>query len=495
MIASNVDTNDHFIPRLAEFEAYDDTYLDNVGNFILSSESTNKTFSTEFNVTGTDEMIFSFKDEKNYASISFDGTSITIKKIVNGSSNLVKKFNLRKEYDTTVNHTFRISYKANYLDLYFDNIALIDDLKVNLDEGKIGFKKQNTFDNIGYLAFSNVGQGSSDKEEYKSGTILASSFDDRLSYLTAGSGLNVIEGGTFKNEEGNNIVLANNGDRVTYRIYEDNANDYYINLRVPYSSIGKQVGIRINDKEVKTFTIKGDQSLVYKKGDVNVTLGKISLSDGTTNLSFVNVGDEFAFSRFDLEMVNDYANDEEIVFTNNVDLSNFTLRNNPLLTSKGLQTSIEAFNTITTKEKYNDYEINAKIQLNNFDSSGYFGFMLNANKYSINKDSRDAAYRSGNYDTNYQGIGLRIDGVGEGSLANVDYANNTPTYGGFSVNLNKNQEFTLSVTKENNLISVYFDDAMVYSKNMNVSSLSGILGFMSYKCDTYLKELTIRNLD
>ena len=149
MIASNVDTNDHFIPRLAEFEAYDDTYLDNVGNFILSSESTNKTFSTEFNVTGTDEMIFSFKDEKNYASISFDGTSITIKKIVNGSSNLVKKFNLRKEYDTTVNHTFRISYKANYLDLYFDNIALIDDLKVNLDEGKIGFKKQNTFDNIG----------------------------------------------------------------------------------------------------------------------------------------------------------------------------------------------------------------------------------------------------------------------------------------------------------------------------------------------------------
>ena len=495
MIASNVDTNDHFIPRLAEFEAYDDTYLDNVGNFILSSESTNKTFSTEFNVTGTDEMIFSFKDEKNYASISFDGTSITIKKIVNGSSNLVKKFNLRKEYDTTVNHTFRISYKANYLDLYFDNIALIDDLKVNLDEGKIGFKKQNTFDNIGYLAFSNVGQGSSDKEEYKSGTILASSFDDRLSYLTAGSGLNVIEGGTFRNEEGNNIVLANNGDRVTYRIYEDNANDYYINLRVPYSSIGKQVGIRINDKEVKTFTIKGDQSLVYKKGDVNVTLGKISLSDGPTNLSFVNVGDEFAFSRFDLEMVNDYANDEEIVFTNNVDLSNFTLRNNPLLTSKGLQTSIEAFNTITTKEKYNDYEINAKIQLNNFDSSGYFGFMLNANKYSINKDSRDAAYRSGNYDTNYQGIGLRIDGVGEGSLANVDYANNTPTYGGFSVNLNKNQEFTLSVIKENNLISVYFDDAMVYSKNMNVSSLSGILGFMSYKCDTYLKELTIKNLD
>lgn len=495
MIASNVDTNDHFIPRLAEFEAYDDTYLDNVGNFILSSESTNKTFSTEFNVTGTDEMIFSFKDEKNYASISFDGTSITIKKIVNGSSNLVKKFNLRKEYDTTVNHTFRISYKANYLDLYFDNIALIDDLKVNLDEGKIGFKKQNTFDNIGYLAFSNVGQGSSDKEEYKSGTILASSFDDRLSYLTAGSGLNVIEGGTFRNEEGNNIVLANNGDRVTYRIYEDNANDYYINLRVPYSSIGKQVGIRINDKEVKTFTIKGDQSLVYKKGDVNVTLGKISLSDGPTNLSFVNVGDEFSFSRFDLEMVNDYANDEEIVFTNNVDLSNFTLRNNPLLTSKGLQTSIEAFNTITTKEKYNDYEINAKIQLNNFDSSGYFGFMLNANKYSINKDSRDAAYRSGNYDTNYQGIGLRIDGVGEGSLVNVDYANNTPTYGGFSVNLNKNQEFTLSVIKENNLISVYFDDAMVYSKNMNVSSLSGILGFMSYKCDTYLKELTIKNLD
>ena len=495
MIASNVDTNDHFIPRLAEFEAYDDTYLDNVGNFILSSESTNKTFSTEFNVTGTDEMIFSFKDEKNYASISFDGTSITIKKIVNGSSNLVKKFNLRKEYDTTVNHTFRISYKANYLDLYFDNIALIDDLKVNLDEGKIGFKKQNTFDNIGYLAFSNVGQGSSDKEEYKSGTILASSFDDRLSYLTAGSGLNAIEGGTFRKEEGNNIVLANKGDRVTYRIYEDNANDYYINLRVPYSSIGKQVGIRINDKEVKTFTIKGDQSLVYKKGDVNVTLGKISLSDGPTNLSFVNVGDEFAFSRFDLEMVNDYANDEEIVFTNNVDLSNFTLRNNPLLTSKGLQTSIEAFNTITTKEKYNDYEINAKIQLNNFDSSGYFGFMLNANKYSINKDSRDAAYRSGNYDTNYQGIGLRIDGVGEGSLANVDYANNTPTYGGFSVNLNKNQEFTLSVIKENNLISVYFDDAMVYSKNMNVSSLSGILGFMSYKCDTYLKELTIKNLD
>ncbi|MDY3994586.1 MAG: hypothetical protein SOY58_02400, partial [Candidatus Onthovivens sp.] len=495
MIASNVDTNDHFIPRLAEFEAYDDTYLDDVGNFILSSESTNKTFSTEFNVTGTDEMIFSFKDEKNYASISFDGTSITIKKIVNGSSNLVKKFNLRKEYDTTVNHTFRISYKANYLDLYFDNIALIDDLKVNLDEGKIGFKKQNTFDNIGYLAFSNVGQGSSDKEEYKSGTILASSFDDRLSYLTAGSGLNVIEGGTFRNEEGNNIVLANKGDRVTYRIYEDNANDYYINLRVPYSSIGKQVGIRINDKEVKTFTIKGDQSLVYKKGDVNVTLGKISLSDGPTNLSFVNVGDEFAFSRFDLEMVNDYANDEEIVFANNVDLSNFTLRNNPLLTSKGLQTSIEAFNTITTKEKYNDYEINAKIQLNNFDSSGYFGFMLNANKYSINKDSRDAAYRSGNYDTNYQGIGLRIDGVGEGSLANVDYANNTPTYGGFSVNLNKNQEFTLSVIKENNLISVYFDDAMVYSKNMNVSSLSGILGFMSYKCDTYLKELTIKNLD
>ena len=228
---------------------------------------------------------------------------------------------------------------------------------------------------------------------------------------------------------------------------------------------------------------------------MNVTLGKISLSDGPTNLSFVNVGDEFAFSRFDLEMVNDYANDEEIVFTNNVDLSNFTLRNNPLLTSKGLQTSIEAFNTITTKEKYNDYEINAKIQLNNFDSSGYFGFMLNANKYSINKDSRDAAYRSGNYDTNYQGIGLRIDGVGEGSLANVDYANNTPTYGGFSVNLNKNQEFTLSVIKENNLISVYFDDAMVYSKNMNVSSLSGILGFMSYKCDTYLKELTIKNLD
>ena len=494
MIATGIDKNEHFAPRLPEFSAANDNDLENEDGFLLSNISSKETFSAEFNVTGAGEVIFSYKDSSNYASIDFDGKSIKINEIKNGKKSTVKDYKLNYEYDLDVNHCFRINYKDGKLDLYFDQIALIDDLKINLNGGKIGIKANNDFSDVGFMAFSNVGQGSGDQEEYKEEVILANSYDEHLSILNNGSGLINVDKGTFKNEESNNLLLKNKDDRATYRVFLPNDATYKINLRVPAQYIGKKIGIRINDKVVKELTIQGSKDLVYKKGDVLLNIYSSDFNSGQYNISFVNVGDEVAFSRVEFKEVNDYSDDIDVTFNQNTSLSEFKLRNDPTLNSKGLCTDIEKFNTITTLETYDDYEISATIKLNDADASGYFGFMLSAQDYSVDKYSGDAAYRSGNYDTNYRGLAFKVNSLGETSINNVDYSAATPTYGGFNFDFNKNEEVEISVTKENNKYSFLIDGYEYKSFETNVTNLDGILGFMSYKCNLELKNLSIIKL-
>lgn len=491
MIASGADKEEHVSPRLAEFSASSDQDLNKENGFLLSNTASDKTFSAEFNVTGTDEVIFSYENENNYASLSFDGTSISIFKTSNAKKETVKTYKLKKEYDTEVNHTFRINYKDTKLDLYFDGIALIDDLKVSLNGGKIGFKEKNSFDDIGFLAFSNVAQGSGDNEEYKEDVILANSYDEKLSILSQGSGLENVDKGTFKSEESRNVVLKNENDRATYRTYIKESGTYKLNLRIPYTSLGKEIGIRINDKKVKKVKISSEKDLVYRKGDVFLTIADLELNQGQANISLQNVGEEVAFSKMELKIVNEYNDDLEITFTQDADLEKIDLRNNPTLTNSGLKMNIEKFHTVCTKDTYENYEINATLKFNDADSSGYFGFMLDANNYSKDKYPEDAAYRSGNFDTNYQGLAIKVDSLGDGAINNVDYCVATPTYGGFGFTLNKGDVINLKVVKSNNKFTIYVDDKEVHSFNTNVTSLDGILGFISYKCDLELKDLSI----
>jgi xylan 1,4-beta-xylosidase len=482
MVANDVRRYDNFVPTLPEFETSDDGNLIDNGSFLLSSARSSKKFTAEFNAVGEGKMVFSYTDENNYGYAEYINNKIELHKVANSTDNIFNTISLNHEFNfEDYNHTLRISYSYGKMSVYFDNIEKGYDISCEFEGGKIGYSKE--FTEIGYTAFSNVANGSSDQKEYNSDIVLANAFDPDKSYFTDGSGLEVVSGNSYKVENSYNMVLANKDERATYRVFAHEPGYYDINMRVASTTLGKTIGVRVDKGNTSQFKISSATPMA-KNGDSYINLGSIYMDVGQHNISIYNIDGTIKFSKitFNLTIENeefDYALD------NSFPTSKFTTRGDFSTTNGYLFTDNQNASGLLTNALYgSDVTVSTNIKIADISSAGYIGILLAVDNYSVNY-SGDADQQNPH---TYRGYQVIIDSSSVSIIYNDFNFQTLINYEDFSYT--KNKQFDLKVEKDNNLISVYIDDVLIVEGRANLGNIVGRIGLMAVKTNSYVYSLS-----
>ena len=305
-------------PELPAFSSYNGENLVSEDGFKLTNEATGDTFTAEYNVTGTGaKMIFSYQDSNNYSYATFDNNAINVFTVKNGQESTVLTKNLAETYDYSKLHTLRISFSNGSFDVNFDSMLLVNDFEADFKGGRIGYNDSSSFA-IGFTGFSNYAEGSSENNHIYQDKINANSYSEEKSKLNK-SGLVKVEPTSSDSDlyVDNAIIdsyymdLKASGDRAAYEMYFDKAGIKGFSLRVPRNSLGKKIGIRVNDGDIIEYTIPNYSS--NESAEFYVEVGNIKVNEGVNNISFYNVGDEVEFLYADFydtsNIVTTYTND------------------------------------------------------------------------------------------------------------------------------------------------------------------------------------------
>lgn len=446
-----------------------------VGNKYLSSLSTKDTFSVEFNTIGEGKMIFSYQDEKNYSYIEFINNTLTVHTVTDGAETKIAEGTLSHEFDTGVYHNYRLQYKDKRLVLYFDNMMKIDEDNITLNGGKIGYPETD-FTEIGYSAFSNAALGSSDKKAYNDEVSLASNYDPDLSYLTTGSGIEEVTSKKLYNNTGShNLILKNDGDFATYRMYAHAAEKYQLSIRIPGDYVASSFQVKVDGAVEKEVTLNGS---VPKKedGDALVKVADIELTPGAHNITFVNTGDTLALNEIHYEEVN--AVDGYDLDLANDDLSSLVGRKGSYTkltqTKTGIRSENEGAFGLLTEEEYSEATIETDMTVHSIEPDGYAGIIMNVKDYSIEEDDV-------NDPTSYTGYQFVVAN-GKAAMNYADFNFSNQIKGG-KFFFEDGKTYHLKAVQQNNNYKFYIDDKVVIDCSSNVGPLRGRAGVFSHNAD------------
>ncbi len=470
-------------PSMPEYAVESSNEMNRNGNIYFSNtEHNSDAFTAEFNTVGEGKMYFGYQSEKEYGYLEFANNKIVFGKVSGGKDKVIKNIGLSNQYDTDVIHTFRINYGYGKAAIYFDTMELEYDIPCEFKKGKIGV--DSNFSDINYCAFSNVGGGKSDKVEYNSKKILANAYDDELSILNgANSGIVYSEKGAERIIDNGMLKLAKQGDRATYLMRQHYADDYNIALRMPASMIGKKIGIRLNDGEVKEYVVPGESPKV-KNGDVYLNVATLELNADEYWFSIVNVGDEISFYEIDFEPVyenTEYDFDLESGFNA---AGEFIQRNTHNFSGKALVTTFDndAFGFIS-KAKYTDPSVSVEFKLTgSFEAIGFLGLLANVNNYN-NSTSLEA-----NPGYMEQGYMLKVESDCI-KLCYVDFNYITDVFT-YREGLVSNKQYILGMEIENNHIICYLNGEEIINVYANIGRLSGQVGVLAYRVDSLISHFS-----
>ena len=484
MVADNVKTKNNPGFNLPEFSSFDDAGYEKVNDKMLSDLSSSDTFTVEFNVTGEGKMIFSYIDDKNYSYIEFINNTITINKIKNGALKQIHSIQLIREYNTEVNHTFRLQYHKGKMSLFFDTMEKAYDIDSYFTGGKIGYFCD-SFAEIGYTAFSNVALGSSDKFSYNTQVSLANAYDDKLSYITKNSGLEHTgsKEGHYVQANSYNLILKNKDDRATYRTYLEN-DTYSIDLRIPAKYAGSKLGLRFDAGKIIEINLPNTPSNKFVNGDILVSLGTFDISEGQHNISIYNIGEEIGYSEIQYNPV--CENELDVTFNTSFNDLKFFKKNKINLSEKGFSTDNQDVCGLISKEDYFNFNIEATLAINELTSGGYAGIIFNATAYS-NYPSADAD--GINYSHPYRGFLLSFEN-GELYLKYIEFKKHT-ILARTSFDYNYGEEINIKIIQNNNNYIIYINDEETFNINANTYSLSGGVGVFASKADAEFKSLKV----
>jgi len=484
MVADNAKVKNNPGFNLPEFASFDDAGYEKIDDKMLSDLSSSDTFTVEFNVTGEGKMIFSYQDEKNYSYIEFINNTITINKIKNGVLKQIHSIQLIREYNTDVNHTFRLQYNKGKMSLFFDTMEKAYDIDAYFTGGKIGYFCD-TFEEVGYTAFSNVALGSSDKLSYNTQISLANAYDERLSYITKDSGLESTGSKTsyFVQADSYNLILKNQGDRATYRTYLEN-NTYSIDLRIPAKYAGSKLGLRFDASDIIEINIPNTPSNKFTDGDILISLGAFDIVEGQHNISIYNIGEEIGYSEIRYNPV--FDNELDVTFDPLFNDLRFFKKNKINLSENGFSTDGQEVCGLISKDNFFNSTIEATLTINELANAGYAGIIFNSTAYS-NYPSADAD--GVNYTHPYRGYLLSFES-GEVYLKYINFKNHT-ILARKSYEYNYGEEINVKIVQNNNNYIIYINDEEIFNINANVYSLSGGVGVFASKTDTEFKSLKV----
>ena len=479
MVANSVVKEGAVGVDLPPFFAYDDSEMTESGSYLFSDSASEDTFTAEFNVIGEGKMIFGYQDDSNYSYIEYKDNDITINTITNGTDSEVYKIDLINEYDTDVYHSFRIQHRDGIMNFYFDNIEKAHSIEARFKGGKIGYFKNNTYDEIGYTAFSNVAVGSSDNEYYADTVSLANGFDEDLSYFQNGYEYLNAKKGHYTQVGNNSLVLKTEGDHATYRMYAREDNTYSINVRIPSVYLGTTYGLRVDDGEIIETTLTSD-NLKYETGDVYLSLGEVDLEAGCHNISIYNRGEEIAFSKVEYEVAS-YADGFEMDFNSSTDFTDFHTYNvnKNLLSENGLDSDDQDLQAVVSDYEYNDVTVEASFTLYELQNTGIAGIMFNVSDFSKNYNGDGDSGGNANM---FRGYRLSIQ-AGYIYLEAVDF-NFGKTLKSKSFKFKSGETYTLTAEVNGNQITCYLDGEELFTVAGNIGNLNGKVGIVASDCDS-----------
>lgn len=304
----------------------------------IYSPVTGTDFTAEFNVqritTGTPSAlygaVFGYVDEQNYTLIQLNSATNKLE-IYQVSANLPStpvNVALPAGFNFSVLHTLRIEKQQTTLNLFLDGMKKAT-VQTNISAGKTGYFTHLCSANFGFIAFSNLVNGSGIFDVYKPvpGTIAA------VHYNTGGEGVGYHDttpdntGGKYiRNdnvdisdctEGGCNISSNQTGEWYVYNVNVQSTSNYILALRYATYMDHAQVRIWQGDKDVsgiielpntggldswKTISIKklaltaGNQKMKVEtvNGDFDFVSMQFSKSDTTSNVVSDNFDTDFS---------------------------------------------------------------------------------------------------------------------------------------------------------------------------------------------------------
>lgn len=287
----------NIMPALADYQCFDSSALAEVGAFRLSNKATESSFTAEYNVKGQGKMVFSYTDGDNYGYMSFDGRNVNVHKVAGGVDAEVAKAATYRQMQTDVTHTFMISYKNGLANISVDQ----QEIAAGVDVGAFGGGRVGYSDGYSYkgcLTFNNTAHGDSDKRTLKQESIPANSYAPELSKLNddpivATDG--ALDGELVKGSR--DLSMSTPMQYATYRVFVDKTSTYGLDMVVPSSCFGKNVGIQVDGGKIYKWTIGSTD----KTGYARLKVADVTLERGAHNLTVVALDENIRINMLYLE--------------------------------------------------------------------------------------------------------------------------------------------------------------------------------------------------
>ncbi|MBW8351844.1 family 43 glycosylhydrolase [Bacillus sp. IITD106] len=485
------------VPELPDFEKrWEDN--EQVEDKWLSDGKTNEHFTAEFNFTipekwkgANAEALFSYKDDQNYGAVSldFDGNKINLHQVIDGKKKILDSAVFPKEFDFSYLHTIRVENRKNKTIVFLDGMKKMEVEDTDFGAGEIGFHVENANMSLGYIAFSNQVDHSSDYELYKPlpGTVEAVHYlegENRGYSVKEGSKENVYRENVpiqLRKDGSYSVSLKDKGDWLKYKVNASETGLYEVSAVINPKSVkgNLSIGISIDDEKQQTFKVKkniADDEAQFQK----VRLGRINIEEGLHIFKFLLKSGEVELDHFEFKLVSDEKFDilDGIKQVEADDIHGTWQEHEDGVDSN----SSEDMKMYVGDEKWSDIEaeLTFEIQDELMDKAGLLLRVTNESNFEHQvKDSLMGYYVSFN--------------TGEISLQKLNY--NSTELQSASVSLEEGKEYQLRVFVQDNEINVYLDDEKepVISYKDPLPFTAGRVGIRSEYSEVFFKQLTIKS--
>lgn len=428
MLVSNPKVKNNLLPERPLFEKFISGK-----DYLSEEEFSNKCCSIEYNFIGENcKLYLAYIDELNNQYATFSDQTLSIYSIINGVSSIVYTKKFLSMDRKNVHHTLRVQYRKGKLAIYFDFIELTHTLKFNLAKGKIGFEN-NLLDNA-YLAYSLNAFGSSDVEATK----------DTEFYVANCS--------KYKDEYFTEFKIDDSGE---YAIYVSNPSG------------------KVTCRDVRVDKNRFENELVANQ--INNLVGIVKIKKGSHHFSMKCNG---SLNDLKIKIVK-YSGENT-----NLDMDNFIPNCDIYWRYLNVRTGIyleNDRNAIITKEKLFNYTLETKIMLvgNPTAKDRFVGLVADCNNYA----------KVNQFENAYSLMGYLFV-INRNNLYIID----TNFY--YSkvlkkVSINTDLEINLKVVKENQELSFYLNNSLIYSINSKYTH--GNCGIYNNHASAIFRDIKIFN--
>lgn len=465
----------------------------------ISESSTEAHFTAEYNFKinqlSKDSQflsLFSYEDEENYGFISINQLKhqIELYEKVDGEEKLLGSGDFPNEFDFTKLHTIRVENKPSETVVFLDGMKKVRFENTDFKSGEIGYKFEHAEPVIGYTAFTNDVDSSSDYEVYKPmpGTIEAIHYlegENRGFHIK-----NASEDGSFRQgvpirlkEDGSYAVhLQDKGDWLKYKVNAKETGLYGISAVVNPAKFSKNTTykVSIND-EVHTYKVPSEAAS-FEADSVKVELGTININEGLHVLEFMLERGEVELKNLEFYQIEnepiDIQNSIEEIVQDDIHGAWFMNRD-------GVRSNVSGdMKMYVGDEKWTDYEVEVPFVINDkkMNEAGLLLRVTNESDFEHQVDDSLMGY--------YISFNTK-----EMSLKKLNY--NSTEIVSEPISLEPGEENTLRVRVEGNEITAFLNDEKepTISYKDPKAYLHGKVGIRSGYSNVLFKDFSIKDLN